>query len=64
MAGTESNSTSHLTLLITDFSLVGGLVMGLLVLTTFPWCCSLPALLYLFLLGLGVPYFLKIWQRQ
>lgn len=55
---------THLTLLSTDFSLVGGLVMGLLVLTTLPWCCSFPALLYLFLLGLGVPYFLRIWYKQ
>lgn len=51
---------THLTLLSTDFSLLGGLVMGLLVLTTLPACCSLPALLYLFLLGLGVPYLRRI----
>lgn len=51
---------AYLTLLSTDFSLVGGLVTGLFVLITLPWCCSFPALLYLFLLGLGVPYFLRI----
>lgn len=51
---------TYLTLFSTDFSLVGGLLMGLLVLITLPWCCSFPALLYLFLLGLGAPYFLRI----
>lgn len=38
------------------------MVMGRLVLTTFPGCCSFPALLYLLLsnLGFGTPYFLRI----
>lgn len=60
------SSAAHLTLLSTALSLVGGLVMGRLVLTTFPGCCSFPALLYLLLsnLGFGTPYFLRIWGNQ
>lgn len=56
------NEGAHLTLLSTALSLVGGLVMGRLVLTTFTGCCSFPALLYLLLsnLGFGTPYFLRI----
>lgn len=57
---------TNLTLLSIDFSFVGGLVTGRLVLTTFTGCCSLPALLYLLLsnFGLGTPYFLKIFQHR
>lgn len=61
-ARTPFRAMAHLTLLSTALSLAGGLVMGRLVLTTFPGCCSFPALLYLLLsnLGFGTPYFLRI----
>ena len=64
MTGFQTAEGSYLTLLSTDFSLLGGLVMALLVLTTLPWCCSLPALLYLLLLGFAVPYLRKIYKKQ
>lgn len=60
----EPNVSTHLTLLSMDFSLAGGLVMGLFVLTTLPWCCSLPALLCLFLLGFNVPYLRRICMNN
>lgn len=60
MTGFKTSEESDLTLLSTDFSLLGGLVMALLVLTTLPWCCSLPALLYFVLLGFTVPYLRRI----